>query len=99
MRQHQPPHALVQDQFKQAVEALLSVVQARAEISDHLVPPAFGGAEGFEQFLLADEVMLLIVTSNASIANRGPILVAEAHDLADVIITDATFAAPIRDQF
>jgi hypothetical protein len=26
-------------------------------------------------------------------------LVAAAHDLADVIITDATFAAPIRDQF
>ena len=86
MRQHEVPHALVQDQFKQAVEALLSVVRARAEISDHLVPPAFGGAEGFEQFLLAD-------------GHGGPILVAEAHDLADVIIPDATFAAPIRDQF
>jgi hypothetical protein len=44
-------------------------------------------------------VLDLIVTRNASIANRGPILIAEADDLADVIITDTSFAAPIRDQF
>jgi hypothetical protein len=45
------------------------------------MPPAFGGAEGFEQFLLADEVGLLVVAGDASVADRRHVLVAEAMTL------------------
>jgi len=49
-------------------------------------------------FLLANKAILLVVAKNTSIADRGRVLVAEAHDLAGVVVTDATFAAPIRSQ-
>jgi hypothetical protein len=77
----------------------LAIVQAGAEIGGDLVPPAFGGAERFEQFLLTDEIVLLVVARHAGIADRRHVLVAEAHDLAEVAITHAARAAPIREKF
>ena len=88
----------VQDHFEKLVQSLLAVVQTAAEIADDLVPPAFGGAEGFQQFGLAHEIRLLIVAGHAGIADRRHVFVAEAKDFAHVVITDAALAAPIRDQ-
>jgi hypothetical protein len=63
------------------------------------VAPALCGAEGFEQFLLPNQIGLLIVAGDAGVADRRHVLVAEAQDFADVVIPHAAFAAPIRDQF
>ena len=40
VRQHQPPHALVQDQFEELIETFLAGVHPGAEIGDDFVPPA-----------------------------------------------------------
>jgi hypothetical protein len=53
-------------------------------LGEDLVPPAFGGAERFEQFLLTDEIVFLVVARHAGIADRRHALVAEAYDLAEV---------------
>ena len=56
---------LVQDHFEKLVQSLLAVVQTAAEIAVMIfVPPAFGGAEGFQQFGLAHESRLLIVAGH-----------------------------------
>jgi hypothetical protein len=47
-------------------------------LGEDLVPPAFGGAERFEQFLLTDEIVFLVVARHAGIADRRHALVAEA---------------------
>ena len=74
------------------------VSDRQPKIADDLVPPAFGGAEGFQQFGLVHEIRLLIVAGHAGIADRRHVFVAEAEDFAHVVITDAALAAPIRDQ-
>jgi hypothetical protein len=38
--------------LKEPVETFLAIVQTGAEVCNDFVPPAFGGTEGFEQFLL-----------------------------------------------
>ena len=62
------------------------------------MPPAFRGAESFEQFGLADQIGLLIMARYAGIANRRHVLGTEPHDLAQIVIADAAFAAAIGDQ-
>ena len=39
------------------------------------------------------------VAGDASITNRWHVLVAEARDLADVVMADTALAAPDQDQF
>jgi hypothetical protein len=84
VRRDQPPQALVKHQFEEPVQTFLAIVQTGAEIGEDLVPSAFGGAERFEQFLLTDEIVLLVVARHAGIADRRHALVAEACDLAEV---------------
>src|SRR5215831_16320340 len=96
--QHEAADALAQDHLKKLVQALLAVVEARAEIADDLVPPAFGRAEGFEQRGLAHQIILLVVAGDTSVADGGHVLVAQARDLANVVIPDPALAAPVRDQ-
>jgi hypothetical protein len=45
---YESPHALMQYQFEQPVQALLAVIQARTKIGNDFVSPTFGSAKRFE---------------------------------------------------
>jgi len=91
--QHQSPDALSQDQFEKAIKSSLASVQTGTKVGDNLVPPTFGGAKRFEQFLLADQIVLLIVARHAGMA-----FVAEAQDFTDIVRASTTFAPAIWDR-
>ena len=98
MGQHQLPDALTQDQFENVIEAFLASVQAGTEIGNNLISPTSGGAKRLEQFLLADQIVLLVVARHPGIADRRHVLVAEAQDFPDIVIARAAFAAAIGDK-
>ena len=69
--QHEAPDALAQDQFEKMMQAFLAVIQARAEIGDDFVPPTFDSAKSLQQFLLTNQIVLLIVAGNAGVARSS----------------------------
>jgi hypothetical protein len=47
------------------VQSFFAIIQAGTKLSDDLVAPAFGGAEHLQQFLLADQIILLVCRRGA----------------------------------
>jgi len=60
--------------------------------------PAFGCTEGFEQFLLTNEIIFLVMAGDTGITDSRHILGAEPKDFAHVVVAHAAFAAPIWNQ-
>jgi len=51
--------------------------------------PAFGRTEGFEQFLLTNEIIFLVMAGDTGITDSRHILRAEPEDFAHVVVAHA----------
>ena len=71
VRQNQAAHLGGADPANELPQALLGIVPSRAKILQHLVRPAVGGGERFQQGGLAGEVLLLVVAEDARVEQRG----------------------------
>jgi len=64
-----PPNLSVDDGIEQALQTLLVVVHAGAEVGYDLERPTLAGAVEFEHLLLPFQVVFLVVAGDACIGN------------------------------